>query len=256
MREMWELPRPSAGSRATRVVLTLALVWATVAVPLTVWLALRTPPPEPVPATRTPSVLEAAALRYAGQTLSTGPVTLASTVTTATARLEVQETADPSHAVSYGKVRSGTQTAELLVIGTRVLLRGDSAFWSSVGVPTAEPGWIEVGDRLGRIPFPLSEAITALGADKVEVNTPAAGSDTMTARIGNLVADFNAAGVSALTVRGRSAAVTRAPADAPARVSAVAGSDPAAAKLVGASGSLTVSAPPAPEPPPVPAPGS
>lgn len=249
MREIWELPKPGWKKRLSAVALVLALVWAAAAIPLTIWQALR-PVKVEVPAERPLSVMELAAVRYAGQALSTAPVTLSSVVESAAARLEVEETSDAARSVSYGRVRSssGGQTADLIAVGDRVLLRGGSAFWSSVGVLTPETGWIEVGDRLGVIPFPLASTVSELqDSPETQVDTPAADATEMTFSSGVMAATFTDAGVTALTYDGRAATLTAAPRDARSRVAAVtAESRNEFPKLVGASGALTVSLPPEP----------
>lgn len=252
MREMWELPAPRAGVRIVRAGLVLALVWAAAAVPLTLWLALRTPPVEPPPQQRSLSVLETAAVHYAGQSLTNTAVELSSTVVSASARLEVDQAVDFARGVSYGKVRSGSQSADLLTSGDRVLLRGTPAFWSTVGVPTSDPGWVEVGDRLGAIPFPLGEAIEALTpAPDAVVDSADPGTAAMTFRNGGLVAVFSDTGVVELTVGERTAEVSRPGKDTLSKLaSAPLSQIDKAAKLTGISGALTVSATPEPPPPP------
>lgn len=250
MREMWELPGPSAGTRALRAARDLGLAWAVVAVPLTLWLALRTPPEPPAPAHRSLSVMENAAAHGGTQELSHELVSLSSTVVSATARLEVSETADVARGFSHGSVRSGTQSAELLVFGGRVLLRGGAAFWSTVGVPTSEPGWIEVGDRLGTIPFPVAQASAALepGPGAV-VDFTSPGAAAMTFRNGALVAEFTNTCLAMLTLGDRTAKVARPSVDELAALtSAPFDRIGDTAKLVGTSGALTVS--------PIPPPGS
>lgn len=254
MREMWELPAPRAGARVLRAVMVLVMAWAVVAVPLTLWLTLRTPPAEPPPRQRALSALEDAAVRYAGESLSTAPVTLSSTVISAVARLEVDQTIDVDRGVSYGKVRSGAQSADLMVSGDRVLLRSGPAFWSTVGVPTSDPGWIEVGDRLGTIPFPLGEALGALTPDPhAQVDTSGPEATTATFRNGGLAAEFSDTGVVKLTIGDRTAEVSRPDKGTLAQLaSAPVDQIVGAAKLTGISGALTVSATPEPPPPPPP----
>jgi len=250
VREMWELPEPSLGTKAVRAATVIALVWAVAAVPLVLWLTLRTPPAAPPPPQRELSTMERAAVHLAGQELSTSPVTLTSTVTSAAARLEVEETVDIARGVSVGQVRSGSQTAEMMTLGDKVMLRGNAAFWSTVGVPTSEPGWIEVGDRLGAIPFPLRAAIAALEpGDEARVDTAPGDGATMIFRNGTLTAGFTGATVVSLTADERTAAVTPPVSQLRSRLAAVAGDAPAAAgTLTGTSGALTVAAVPAPPP--------
>jgi hypothetical protein len=238
-----------------RAILVLAMVWAVTAVPLTLWLALRERPAgSPPPLMRELSVMERAAVRYGAQSLSTAPVSLSSTVISAAARLDVEQIADAAHAVSYGQVRSGSQHAELLVVGDRVMLRGESAFWATVGVPTSDPGWIEVADRLGTIPFPLSDALASLDpVPDSRVDSPAPAAEKMTFHNGNVVAQFTEAAIVEVTVGERSAKLGQAPGDAVPRIAAAASTPVSAAKLIGTSGSLTVSATPNPALPSAPA---
>lgn len=256
VRQMWELPRPSLVQRTSRATLVLGLTWAVVAMPLTTWLALRERPagPPPSPPARELSVMERTAVRYGAQSLATTPVSLSSTVISASARLDVEQITDAAHAVSYGQVRSGSQSAELLVVGDCVMLRGESAFWATVGVPISDPGWIEVGDRLGTILFPLSDALASLDPmPDSRVDTPAPAAEKMTFHNGNVVAQFTESGIVELTVGERRAKLAQAPGDAVSHIAAAASTPVPAAKLIGTPGSLTVSATPDPALPPAPA---
>lgn len=251
MREMWELPGPSARARALQAVQIVGLVWALVAVPLTIWLVLRTPPAPPPPATRHLSVMENAAVSISARSLANSQVSLSSTVDSAAARLEVKETVDVVRGIAHGTVQSQSQSAELLTLGDRVLLRGSAAFWATIGVPTNDPDWIEVGDRLGAISFPIAQALKALapGPDAV-VDYPAADASEMTFHAGNLAADFTASGLTQLTMGSRSAKVARPSAsDVTALNAAPVDHVGDVAKLVGNSGALTVAPLPAPPPP-------
>lgn len=251
MKQMWELPGPKAGQRVSRITVAMTLVWAVIAVPLTLWLALREHPVATPPPTRDLSVMERTAVRTAAQALSTAPINVKCTVTSANAQLEVEQIADAARGVAYGRVTSKSQAADLLVIGERVLLRGSSQFWATVGVMTADAGWIEVGDHLGVIPFPLAAAVSKLDPVKGSfVDNPAADAETMTFHNGNLAATFTEAAISQLNVEGRDGKLSQAPADGPAQIEAAATTPVPAAKLIGASGSLTVSAAPPPPPPP------
>lgn len=250
MRDMWELPKPSLASRAVRVVIALAVVWAVVAVPLTVMLAHRVTPPPAPPATRPLNVMEEATVRYAAQSLSTSPVTLTFTVTSPSAELHVTQSTDAARNVSYGTVVSQGQNAELAVNGDTVLMHGSPQFWASVGVPTSEPGWIDVGDRLGDVPFPVISVISKLDpSGSPYVDNPAPGADKMTFHRGGLTMMFTEAGPAELILDNRSAKVVPTPADARARLDAAAATPPSPLKLIGATGSLTVAGPPLPPKP-------
>lgn len=255
MRQMWELPRPSLTNRLGRLLAALSLVWAAAAVPLTVWLSVRTPPQPPAPATRELSVMERAAVRSAAQELANSPVALTFTAVSATAHLQVEQVADVARNVSYGKVISGSQHGDLITIGDRVMLRGNSDFWATVGVPTADPGWIEVGDRLGVIPFPLTHAVSLLDpTPQSTVDTSVSDSETMAFRNADLVAQFTTAAISQLDFGPRSAKLAHAPADAAQRLSTAATTPAVTSKLVGSATSLAVSSTPAPPAGPGPAP--
>lgn len=257
MREMWQLPKQSAWRRLWRVVQVVALVWAVVAVPVTVWLSLRVTPAPPPPERRPLTVIEEAAVRYAAQTLRTTSTAVTETVTTPLAQLRVEQTFDPLRGVSTGTVHSGSQTAELLAVGGRVLLRGNAPFWSSVGVPTAETGWVEVDDRLGMsLLYPLTRAAGALTTDPKSTVTgsPAA---AVTFRNGSVTATFSSDGLTSVTVGDRTATVNR-PTDA--ALAKLAASPPPGwdavppAVLSGGGGVLVVTPPAPPAPPASPAP--
>ena len=257
MREMWQLPKKSLRSRAWHILKLAALLWAIVALPLTVWLAQRiTPPPSP-PAQRALTPMEAAAVRYGAQVLLTQPVNLTSTVTSPMAQLQVEETVDPARGVIRGTVRSSSQKAELLVVADRVLLRGGSGFWASLGVPTAESGWVDVGDRLGAaVPFPLSQAAAALATGpQALMDSAPEGSTSATFHNGTLTAVFGDDGLTSITRGERTATVSRPSGDSLAKLAASPPPDwdKAVAALSGSGGALTVipAVPPAPAAPPL-----
>jgi len=254
---MWQLPKKSLRSRAWHILKLAALLWAIVALPLTVWLAQRiTPPPSP-PAQRALTPMEAAAVRYGAQVLLTQPVALTSTVTSPMAQLQVEETVDPARGVIRGTVRSSSQTAELLVVADRVLLRGGSGFWASLGVPTAESGWVDVGDRLGAaVPFPLSQAAAALATGpQALMDSAPEGSTSATFHNGTLTAVFGDDGLTSITRGERTATVSRPSGDSLAKLAASPPPDwdKAVAALSGSGGALTVipAVPPAPAAPPL-----
>ena len=257
MREMWQLPKKSLRSRAWRILKIAALLWAAVALPLTLWLTLRTPTPTPAPTQRPLTTIEAAAVRYGSQALLTQPVALTSTVTSPMAQLQVEETVDPARGVIRGGVRSSSQTAELLVVADRVLLRGGSGFWASLGVPTAESGWVDVGDRLGAaVPFPLSQAAAALATGpQALMDSAPEGSTSATFHNGTLTAVFGDDGLTSITHGERTATVSHPNSDALAKLAASPPPDwdKAVATLSGSGGALTVipAVPPAPAAPPL-----
>lgn len=247
---MWQLPRQSLWKRSRRAVTVTALVWALAAIPLVAWLALRTPPPAAAPEWRALTPVESAAVRYGGQALRTEPVSLTSTVTSPMAQLRVEETVDPARSVSTGVVRSGSETADMMAVGGRVLLRGGAPFWATLGVPTSEPGWVDVGDRLGvRVTFPLDQAAAAMvpgPQSQISGNDPS----SPTFRNGSLTAVFGGEGISALTFSGRTASVARPGGEALAKLAGVPPPDweKSVATLSGSGGALTVT--PATPPPP------
>lgn len=244
MREMWQLPRTSVWGRARKTATVVALAWALVAVPLTLWMAMRAPAPAPTPAQRPLTAIESAAVRYGAQALLRNPVTITYTVTSPMAQLQVEETIDPTRGISHGEVRSGSQTAELLAVDGRVLLRGGSAFWSTLGVPTAEKDWIDIGDRLGtRVTFPLAQAADALvPGPESRIDSAPEGATTTTFRNPTVVAVFGSEGITTLTLSDRTGALSRPSGDALAKLAGTAPPDRDAkiATLAGSGGSLTV----------------
>lgn len=254
MREMWQLPKRSVWSRSKRLLAAAVVVWAVVAVPLVIWLSQRiTPAPTPPPQ-RALTAVEAAAVRYASASLLATPVTLTSTVTSPMAQLQVTETLDPIRRVGQGTVRSGSQTAELLVVGDRILLRGPAPFWSTLGIPTAEPGWVEVGDRLGAtLQFPIADAAAALTpGPQAQMDSTTADAPTATFRNGTLTAVFNDSGLTTLTLGNRTTTVARPSGDQLAKLASSPPPewDKAVATVTGNGGALTVSPAVAPPPPP------
>lgn len=252
MRNVWQLPNNSGRARLSRSLKIGTVLWAVIAVPLTLWLTLRTPPAPPVPPQRALTAVESAAVTYAAQSLLGRPVTLTSTVVSPAGRLEVTETVDLTRGVRRGSVTSMSQTAELLVVGDRVLLKGGAPFWSTLGVPTAEAGWVDVGDRIGKLPFPLFDATAALTpAPQATMDGHSDTADAATFRNGSLVAVFGDSGVTTVTFGDRTATIAPASGDALAKL---ASSPPPAwntalATLTGVVGSFSVAPPPAPAPP-------
>lgn len=255
MREMWQLPKTSVRKRALRLLLAAAILWAVVALPVTAWLLTRNPPPPPPPAQRALTVIDAAAVRYGADALRSEPVTLTSTAVSPAARLEVSETVDPVRGISHGSVASMSQTAELLVVGDRVLLRGAPAFWSTLGVSTSETGWVEVGDKLGVIPFPLMQSAAALStAPQARIDTPADPSDPTTYRNGALTAVFGDGGLVSLSLGDRTASIALPKGDELSKLASVAlpGSNTPIATLTGTVGALSIAPPPPPPGAPAP----
>ncbi len=252
MREMWQLPKRSAWSRLRKLLTVAGLVWAVAAVPLTLWLADRNPTPPPPAAWRPLTAVEDSAVRYGAQALRKDPVSLVSTVTSPMAQLRVEETVDPVRLVSVGVVRSGSQTAEFIAAGGRVLLRGSAPFWSTLGVPTSDRGWVDVGDRLGvRVAFPLDQAAAAMVPDaQMSVSTTGDMTSSSVVRNGAVNVVFGDDGISAITLSERTATVARPTGDALAKLAAAPAPDWDAevSVLAGTGGALTVS-PPTPAPP-------
>ena len=252
MREMWQLPKRSVWARLRKFLTIAGLIWAVAAVPLTLWLSARNPTPPPAAPWRELTSTENAAVRYGAQVLRTEPVSLTSTVTSPMAQLKVEETVDPVRGISTGVVRSGAHTADLLAVAGRVLLRGGPDFWSTLGVPTADPGWVDVGDRLGvRVTFPLDQAAAAMvpGA-QMSISTTTDSSTSSVIRNDALNVVFGSDGISAITLSERTANVSRPSGDALTRLAATPppGWDATVAVLTGTGGALTVT-PPTPPPP-------
>lgn len=250
MREMWQLPRRSIRARVWQILKAATVLWAVIALPVTVWLAVRTEPTPPPPPQRQLTVVEVAAVRYASQALLTRPVSLEFTTVSPLSQLRIKQTVDPVRAVSFGVVHSGSQKADLVTVGGKVLLRGGPTFWSSLGVLTTEPGWVEVGDRLGTsLVFPLTKAAAALTpGPKALMDDIPEGAGNATFRNGSLAAVFGGSGVTSLSYSGQTAAVGQ---PAGGELTKLAGSPPpevrgATATLIGTGGALTVTPPPPP----------
>ena len=253
VREMWELPSSTVKTKLIRSGVVLALVWALVAAPLTVWLAVRTEPAPPPPPDRELTVTEKLAATLVSERLSQGYITLTHQVTTPVAKFEVTEAVQAASGDSIGTVKSGSETAELLVAAGSTFLRANSAFWSTSGVPTSFVGWVDIGNQLGRIQFPLKEAVAGIAPSpqsRIETATP----DPSIAvyRNGNVTAQLVDKGVVQLSVAERTATSSRAE-DTTARLQTAITEVEVPGRLEGTSGGLTVSEP-APAPPPPPAP--
>lgn len=256
MREIWELPGPSMQQRLIRGVMAVALVWALVAVPLTLWLAVRERPAPPPPPDRALSVMEQSAVTSAIDELSTGFVRVVHQVHTPSTRFDVTETVQTDTGDAVGTVTSGSQTAELLVAGGTTYLRGGSAFWSTFGVPTSFGGWVVVDGMLGELAFPLAEVVDDLAlSPDARVQTPEAGAEELVYESGEATAVFTPDGVIDITAGERSARVEGNAADASAQLNAGRADSAVAGRLEGVSGAMTVTEPlPPPPPEGVPAP--
>ena len=106
MREMWELPSSTVKTKLIRWGVVLALVWALVAAPLTVWLAVRAEPAPPPPPDRELTVTEKLAATLVSERLSQGYITLTHQVTTPVAKFEVTEAVQAASGDSIGPVKS------------------------------------------------------------------------------------------------------------------------------------------------------
>lgn len=258
MREMWELPKRGVKAQARKILLVAGVMWAVLALPLVLWLSQRETPIPPPPAQRQLTVVEVAAVRYAAADLTGKPVTLNSTVVTPMAELEITETVDPGRRVSQGTIKSGSQTAELLVVAGRTLLRGSAGFWSTVGVATTELGWVEVGDRLGApLSFPLSDAAAAMiPGPQALMDNGSAEATSVTFRNGDLTAVFSDKGITSVSFGDRTADISspNGPATAKLTASPPPGWDAAVAVLAGGNGALTVNPAPTTTTPPPPPP--
>lgn len=254
MREMWELPGRSAKDMAIRTAVVVALVWALIAVPLTAWLVLRDPEVPAPPQLRELSVMEQAAVTNSGRALlHAGYVEVRGQVTTPTARFTVTQTVQTTSGDSIGKVTSGSESADLLVASNTTYLRGNAAFWSTVGVPTSFGGWVEVGTTLGGIAFSLNSAIDALRpGPAARVVTAESDKSFATYRTDQASAKFSQAGISSITYAGRTVDVGERSDDVGGPLAAARSGLAGAGKLAGTSGALTVSEPPRPAPKPGP----
>ncbi len=252
MREMWELPGRSLKQNAARGAVVIGLVWAFVALPLTLWLGLREPEPKPPAPQRELSVMEFAAVSAARNALGAGFVRVDSQVNTSVARFEVSETIQAATGDSIGKVKSGVESADLHVSSGTVFLRGGSAFWSTIGVPTAFDGWVNVGKAFGDIAFPLRDAAAALAPSaQSRVDSVESGPSQTIYRTEKAAATFTSLGASSLTFNGRTAKIQVGGQDSSGALSAAHSEAAGAGKLTGTSGALTVSEP---GPPPAPKP--
>ena len=248
MREIWELPGSTVMTKVIRSSVVLGLVWALVSVPLMVWLATRTEPAPPPPPDRDLTVTEQLAATMISERLSQGYVTLTHQVTTPVAKFEVTEIVQAASGDAIGKVTSGAETAELLVAGDSTFLRGNSAFWSTIGIPTAFAGWVDIGNQLGRIQFPLAQVVAALApSPQSRIMTDTPDPSIAILRNGDVTAQLVAQGVVQLSVGERTAASSRAE-DTTAQLQTAITEAAAPGRLDGTSGGLTVSAPAPPLP--------
>lgn len=255
MREIWELPGATTRTKLIRATVVIALVWACVALPLTLWLTLREEPAPPPPSQRVLTVAEQLGLTLASQGLQTGYVKLEHEVITPVARFQVEETVQAASGDSVGTVSSNGETAQLLVAAGTVFLRGDSAFWSTLGVPTAFIGWVDIGGQLGRIPFPLTEAAAALvPGPQSRIDTANPDGPIAVYRNEDVTADVTGVGITSVTVADRSATVGTKVPDATAQLNTATAEAADPGRLDGTSGGLTVIEPAAPPPSPPPAP--
>lgn len=256
MREIWELPGPSGRKRVIRAALVVGLVWPLVVLPVLGWIVLRPKPVPPTPPDRELTIGEQLAAVLVSNQLSSGYTTLEHRVTTQLARFEVTETVQGTTGNSIGSVTSGGESAQLLSTGGQVYLRGGSAFWSTIGVPTRFTGWVGVGNRLGALTFPLARAAAALipgPGSRVDTADPEPNVELY--RNGDMTAHLTVHGVTSLRVGDRSARTSSSADVSGPLAAAVAEAGSGAGTLNGISGALSVSEPaPAPGAAPAPAP--
>lgn len=252
MRETWELPGLSGKKRMIRAALVVGLVWPLVVLPVVGWMVLRPKPVPPPPPDRELSIGEQLAAVMASNRLSAGYATLKHQVTTPVARFDVIETAQGTTGDSIGTVTSGRESGQLLSAGGQVYFRGSSAFWSTIGVPTAFTGWVSVGNQLGAIPFPLAKAAAGLlPGRQSRIDTVNPSPNVAVYRNGDVTAQLTAQGVIGLSVGDRSAQTSASGDVAGVLASAIAEAGASSGTLNGVSGALTVSEPaqpPKPEP--------
>ncbi|KXO90977.1 hypothetical protein AXK58_21335 [Tsukamurella tyrosinosolvens] len=243
---MYEPPKTPFKEWAPRALVVVALVWAVVAVPLCGWLLWRGPEPTPQPAERELTAVDAAAVSYAHTAVTTGWVQVKSQVTSSIVRLEVEQTVEAATGNSTGRVLSASTAADLLVLGDKVMLRGNAEFWATLGVMTSTPGWVDVENKLGDLPFPLAKAAKSLAPSK-DARIGTSETDKTEFRNGDLRATFSRNGISSLTLGDRAATVADTAPPAAEQLAAWQADAAITAKLSGVSGSLTVA--PAPAPP-------
>lgn len=263
MREIYELPNTSIKKKAATAALAAVAVWALVAIPLTLWLGMRAPDVVPPAAQRDLSVMEKAEVDSAANAFDVGYSQIISDAVTPAAKFTVTQTVRASDQATYGKITSGNQSAELYVPGNSdgsVYLRGNAAFWSVIGVPTSFAGWVNVGDKLGGIVFPLNDAVLGLigvnPAARIAV-TESTPDQMVLLATPHISAKFGTSGITEITLDGRTATV-QIPTGADVEIvgGAVTGQLATAqqqlagaAQLTGTSGALTVTVPPQPAPP-------
>lgn len=241
MTEEWKTRKPSLRERAPRWALVLLSLWLVVSVPLVIFLLVRDPEQPAPPEYRKLTALESQGVSAQLDQIRTGTIVVDSTYSSDSVRLDLSYTADAGRKGSYGTVRSGQTDGDYMVTDGRVFLRGGAPFWSTLGVSTNFPGWIDIGDRLGKVVFPLDDTVNALSP-----NSESEISEQGVYRSGDAKAHVSAAGIDELTAVDGRIAKTRVAQDARQvgqQLDKARGEIAGSGKLTGSTGSLAVDLP-------------
>ena len=248
----WRAPKAFQWRRVIIPILILVAIAATAGL---TWTLTRTDPPPPPPAPTIPtehplSQLEVAGISTLLSRQRSGAHKVSGTIIVNGHTLGVQLTYIDDNTAGSGVVTAGGTRGDALLDQGAVYLRGDTEFWSALGVtgpPPPPPGWVNIGDLLqGKLFYPSAKWTAAL------TPTPAARLDGDRYMVGaNSATITNASDITHYSINDVDVDVTAAqPADVLAAAAQL-GADhgPGAPISRTASGVWTLATPAPPAPP-------
>lgn len=248
----WRAPKAFQWRKVIIPILLVALVAATAGV---TWVLTRTDPPPPPPPPTVPTEHPLSQLEIAGITTllarqRSGAHKASGTIVVNGHTFGVQLTYLDDNTAGSGVVTAGGTRGDALLDQGTVYLRGDTDFWSALGVtgtPPPPPGWVNIGDLLqGKLFYPPAKWTAALAP------TPAARLDGSRYTVGpNSATITNASDITHYSVNDVDVDVTAAqPPDVLAAATQL-GADhgPGAPLSRTAAGGWTLTAPAPPAPP-------
>lgn len=150
-RESWEAPRrrnwPKIGAAAAIaaiVILGAALAWS-----LTRPAPPPPPPPPPPPTAHSLTALESAGMQtYLARFKGPNAYSMSGSIFVGKNKFGIELSQIGDRSAGVGTLIAGGTRGDMLLENGKIFLRGDTAFWSALGVTGASPqgsGWVDVG---------------------------------------------------------------------------------------------------------------
>lgn len=169
-RESWQAPRRTDWNKVSWILAGIAIVALIAGL---VWVLTRPAPPAPPAPPPPPTAhaltalentgMQAVLTRYKGA----GAYSMNGQITVGKNTFGIQLSTIADGSAGTGTLTAGGTRGDMLLDGGAVYLRGDSAFWSALGVtgaPPAAPGWAKVGPDFmdGKLFYPAAKWTSAL----------------------------------------------------------------------------------------------